>query len=489
VEALIAIIGQVPAARETGLLHLCEFIEDCEYSNLCARILVFLGDEAPSTNQPSKYIRFIYNRLILENALVRAAAVDALTKIAMKCPTLRKDILVLLQFGENDNDDEVRDRISLYSTVLNKCVEEEANEANKVGLQALLSTDLPFSMDALYEGLRDHIGSGNGGAAFDVSSLPSDEAYKAQAKAQAALAEPKKKAGQPGAPAASGGLAGKSAGEESAKQAAEQKAATNAELQKILDQLGGDFGPLQHSCRPKNLTETEAEYTVQCIKHMFKNHIVLEMYVSNTIQGQTLENIEVKMTGIEPKFSKIGDTSIVKLEHNQNASAYYVLQKEGEDAPSGKLGCALAFNVLEEGDDLGYPEDYSVDDLHITVGDYMSPKGLPAGQFKSVWDQLARPDGSEPGQKDMSLNFKTIEAAVDGLIMTLHMQPCENTGKVEVGAKGHTLLMSGVYSGGHTVLVRAMVRLHEEKGLLARIVCRSRNQQVCEIMSQAMLVR
>merc|ERR1719387_2313682 len=125
VEALIAIIGQVPAAREMGLLHLCEFIEDCEYPNLCARILGFLGDEVPSTGQPSKYIRFIYNRLILENALVRAASVDALTKIAMKCQALRKDILVLLQFGQNDNDDEVRDRISLYTNVLRKCVEEE----------------------------------------------------------------------------------------------------------------------------------------------------------------------------------------------------------------------------------------------------------------------------------------------------------------------------------------------------------------------------
>merc|ERR1719271_1110172 len=82
VEALIAIIGQVPAAREGGLLHLCEFIEDCEYPNLCARILGFLGEEVPCTSQPSKYIRFIYNRLILENALVRAASVDSLTNIA-----------------------------------------------------------------------------------------------------------------------------------------------------------------------------------------------------------------------------------------------------------------------------------------------------------------------------------------------------------------------------------------------------------------------
>merc|ERR1719161_1717416 len=135
VEALILIITQVPAAREVGLLHLCEFIEDCEYPSLCTRTLGFLGEEVPSTAQPSKYVRFIYNRLILENALVRGAAVDALTKIAMKCPALRRDILVLFQFGQNDNDDEVRDRISLYSAALRKCVEDEDNEMNKLSMQ------------------------------------------------------------------------------------------------------------------------------------------------------------------------------------------------------------------------------------------------------------------------------------------------------------------------------------------------------------------
>jgi len=481
VEALITIIGQVPAAREMGLLHLCEFIEDCEYPNLCARILGFLGDEVPSTGHPSKYIRFIYNRLILENALVRAASVDALTKIAMKCQVLRKDILVLLQFGQNDNDDEVRDRIALYTSVLQKCVDEEEKDIHKEGLQALMSVDLPFSMDALYDGLLDHISSENKDQSFSVSGLPTDDVYKAQAKANAALNEPKKKPGQQGA--AAPGV--KPAAQETAAQAAEAKAATNMELNKILDQLGGDFGPLQHSCKAQYITEAEAEYTVQVVKHMFRSHIVLEMQVANTVQGFTLENIEIKLTGFEPNFTKLGDTEIVKLEYEQKAAAYYVLQKQNEQVMAGKFGAGLKFIVKEEGDDLGYEDDYPIENVTITVGDYMSPKGLPVGQFKSVWEQLAT-NGSEV-QKDMSLNFKSTEAAVDAIISTLHMQPCENTGKVEAGVKGHTLLMSGVFSGGHTALVRAMVRVHEEKGLLCRISCRSRNQQVCDVIAAAML--
>ena len=56
-----------------------------------------MGDHVSTTASPSKFIRFIYNRLILENAPVRAAGVDALTKIGMACPQLRKDIVILLE--------------------------------------------------------------------------------------------------------------------------------------------------------------------------------------------------------------------------------------------------------------------------------------------------------------------------------------------------------------------------------------------------------
>jgi coatomer protein complex subunit gamma len=479
VDALITIIGQVPAAREVGLLHLCEFIEDCEHPTLCARILGFLGDEVPSTAQPSKFIRFIYNRLILENALVRAASVDALTRIAMKVPGLRKDILVLLEFGQNDNDDEVRERISLYAAVLNKCVQEDATAPQ--GLESMMSSDLPFSMDALYDGLLEHMSSDSAAAPFSIDNLPTEEAYQAQARAQAALNENATKK-QPGA--APGATAAKTPAE-TAKQVAEAKAVTNEALNKFLEQLDGDFGPLQHSCKPKYLTEAEAEYTVQVIKHMFKQHVVLEMSVNNTVQGVTLENIEVKLKGFEPAFSHIGDSSIVKLEYGQQSSAYVVLQKMSDDTLAGSFNASLRFIVKEEGDDLGYEDDYPIESCVLTIGDYMHPKGMPTGQFKSVWDQLAT-QGTET-QKDMSLNFKTTEAAVDAIIQTLNMSPAENTGKVESGVKGHTLLMSGVFLGGNTCLVKAMVRVHEEKGLLARISCRARNQAVSDMVAKAML--
>lgn len=99
-----------------ALAHLCEFIEDCEFTKLAVRILHLLGREGPKTAQPTKYIRYIYNRVVLENAIVRAAAVGALAKfgVGQKDPEVKRSINVLLTRCLDDSDDEVRDRAALY---------------------------------------------------------------------------------------------------------------------------------------------------------------------------------------------------------------------------------------------------------------------------------------------------------------------------------------------------------------------------------------
>ena len=81
-----------------ALAQLCEFIEDCEFTKLSVRILHLLGVEGPKSLQPSKYIRYIYNRVILENAIVRAAAVSSLAKFGVNVPDLgvKASIKVLL---------------------------------------------------------------------------------------------------------------------------------------------------------------------------------------------------------------------------------------------------------------------------------------------------------------------------------------------------------------------------------------------------------
>ncbi|KAL6596335.1 hypothetical protein ACP70R_047699 [Stipagrostis hirtigluma subsp. patula] len=118
VDSIVILISEIPDSKEIGLLHLCEFIEDCEFTYLSTQILHFLGNEGPRTSDPSRYIRYIYNRVILENATVRASAVSTLAKFGALVDTLKPRIFVLLRRCLFDTEDEVRDRATLYLQTL-----------------------------------------------------------------------------------------------------------------------------------------------------------------------------------------------------------------------------------------------------------------------------------------------------------------------------------------------------------------------------------
>lgn len=47
---------EIPDAREAGLAHLCEFIEDCEFTFLSVQVLHLLGQEGPTTKEPSRWV-------------------------------------------------------------------------------------------------------------------------------------------------------------------------------------------------------------------------------------------------------------------------------------------------------------------------------------------------------------------------------------------------------------------------------------------------
>lgn len=114
---------------------LAEHIEDCEHTNIQTKIINFLAEEGPKAKNPSSYIRFIYNRLNLEKAVIRAASVSALAAFAHKVPHLRQSILVLLNKCLRDSDDEVRERAFFFIRLLEEqgeksCLSADFEELN-----------------------------------------------------------------------------------------------------------------------------------------------------------------------------------------------------------------------------------------------------------------------------------------------------------------------------------------------------------------------
>ena len=117
-DSIVELMYAIPETKETSLLQLCEFIEDCEFTALSTQILHLVGTMGPTTQAPARYIRFIYNRVILENAAVRAASVSALARFAANVPSVRPSVCVLLSRSLLDEDDEVRDRATVALNAL-----------------------------------------------------------------------------------------------------------------------------------------------------------------------------------------------------------------------------------------------------------------------------------------------------------------------------------------------------------------------------------
>lgn len=42
VDSIVILIRDIPDAKESGLLHLCEFIEDCEFTYLSTQVVILV---------------------------------------------------------------------------------------------------------------------------------------------------------------------------------------------------------------------------------------------------------------------------------------------------------------------------------------------------------------------------------------------------------------------------------------------------------------
>jgi len=494
VGSIVSLIRQVPETTESSLLHLCEFIEDCEFAMLSTQILHLLGDLGPTTSAPARYIRFIYNRVILENSAVRAAAVSALSKFAAKCPSLRASIVTLLKRSLDDEDDETRDRASVVVSVLKGAMEEfpytpppddaepeedpkpEEPEAGDPAAFCLLQ-GMPMSFDRLDRSLRAYTkapGALESSEELTFANLPIVEEGED--------------------PAADGPLAGMAEGDEvllaavasdkeDKKEAVDPAAAVYA-----LPELAS-LGRVFRSSSFVELSEEEAEYVVRCVKHVMTDHVVLQFTVQNTIEDQRLVNVSVALEGESECFEVAGEVAAESVKYGETVNAFTVVTRDaGEALAPCSFECVLRFQVVQvdprTGEDESEPfeEEYPLEDLELGASDFMARVAVP--DFRSAWEQAG--NANEVLEK-FALQFKKQEDAVAAVIDFLGMQPVDGTGSMkpgEGGRKPHMLHMSGVFAGGTSVLARAQVAASGDAGgVLLKIAVRSNDPAVSRVVA------
>uniref|UniRef100_A0A3P9APM8 Coatomer subunit gamma n=1 Tax=Esox lucius TaxID=8010 RepID=A0A3P9APM8_ESOLU len=380
VDCIISIIEENPDSKETGLAHLCEFIEDCEHTVLATKILHLLGKEGPRTPSPSKYIRFIFNRVVLESEAVRAAAVSALAKFGAQNDDLLPSVLVLMQRCMMDSDDEVRDRATFYMNVL----QQKQKALNAAYVFNGLSVSVPGLEKSLHQYTLEPTEK-----PFDMKSVPLANTPITEQKTEFAPVATSKLPEKPGP--------------------------TRQDI--YQEQLAGipefqGLGPLFKSSEAVQLTEAETEYVVRCVKHTFARHMVFQFDCTNTLNDQLLQKVMVQMEPSEA-YDVLHYVPAANLPYSQPGSCYSLVSLPEDDptAVSCTFSCTLKYLVKDcdpntgEPDDDGYDDEYVLEDLEVTVADHIQKVLKP--NFAAAWDEVG--DDFEKEETFALASVRTLE--------------------------------------------------------------------------------
>jgi coatomer protein complex subunit gamma len=181
---------------------------------------------------------------------------------------------------------------------------------------------------------------------------------------------------------------------------AEAAATATAQAQRYVEELSQipeikEFGAVLKSSSVVELTEAETEYVVTLVKHVFKEHIVLQYEVKNTLPETVLENVSVVATpSEEDELEEVFILQAEKLATDEPGKVYVAFQKvNGEGSlPVSSFTNVLKFTSKEidpttsEPEETGYDDEYEVSEFDLTGSDYIVPTF--ASNFNHLWEQI-----------------------------------------------------------------------------------------------------
>jgi coatomer protein complex subunit gamma len=155
------------------------------------------------------------------------------------------------------------------------------------------------------------------------------------------------------------------------------------------------YGSVLKSSPVVELTESETEYVVSVVKHIFKEHIVLQYEIKNTLPDTVLEDVSVVATPSEEE--ELEEDFIIpanKLVTNEPGTVYVSFKKVNGEASftASSFSNVLKFTTKEidpttgEPEEQGYDDEYEVEALELTGSDYVIPAF--AGNFNHLWEQV-----------------------------------------------------------------------------------------------------
>lgn len=488
VEALIDIVSFVPQSKELALENLCDFIEDCEYNEILVRILHLLGKEGPSTTNPSLYVRHIYNRVVLENSIIRSAAVVALSKFALtkNDSTLCESIISLLKRIVHDKDDEVRDRASIALKFI-----EAAKEKNDKVANDLIQSSSAYDLSSLESKLSAYLSSNTDSfqTPFDSQSIPkyAEDELKAMElkKKQEKIFENK---GDKSRDSSKTESTSNSAGENFNAEAEyddgkdDLLAAKYAEEMAAIPEINA-FGSIVNTTKAVPLTEPEAEFVVTGIKHLFADHVVIQFNIRNTLTDVILDNVSVSCVPEESGDVTLEEQFTIPIDRllPSAESSCYVAFKKPEAIVTETFMNSINFTTREvnpdtnepfEGDE-GFEDEYEIDPITLSGGDYV--KSSFVGNFTSAFDELPHEEIAVYNiQEDIS-----IQEVVDKVIQNTSCLPLGSTQYVGGDSNSHTLKLFGKSALTGSKIGMLVKFIKSSKGVALKVQGKAEDATLC----------
>lgn len=116
------------------------------------------------------------------------------------------------------------------------------------------------------------------------------------------------------------------------------------------------LGPLFKSSDIVELTESETEFVVRCIKHSYNKHLVLQFNCTNTLSDLLLENVRVQVDPSEG-YKILKEIPCAKLPYNETGTSYIILQFPEDLSQSvGTFGAVLKFIAKDCDPSTGIPD-------------------------------------------------------------------------------------------------------------------------------------
>lgn len=277
---------------------------------------------------------------------------------------------------------------------------------------------------------------------------------------------------------------------------AEAAATASAQAQQYAQELlqipeMKEFGAVLKSSPVIELTEAETEYVVSVVKHIFKEHIVLQYEVKNTLPETVLENVSVVATpSDDEEVEEVFILQAERLATDEPGKVYVALRKVGgaDALPTSNFSNVLKFTSKEidpttgDPEDTGYDDEYEVSEFELAGSDYVIPTF--ASNFAHLWEQIGA--SGEESEETLQLGgVKSIADATEQLAKTLSLQPLEGT-DIPQSQTTHTLKLLGKTVNGGRVVANVRMAYSSKSGVTTKVTVRSEEEGVSALIVAAL---